>query len=127
MAEPASHSAALLLAGAALLVVWGFAGLALAMDAHWQQVFGSGPGGQQAPSTAMRRLLRALGSLLLLASLGLCLRVDHPSMAVLVWLMLLAGGALLLSMILAWRPRWLRLLWPVPNAPDSRPASPGPR
>lgn len=114
MAEPASNSAALLLAGAALLSVWGFAGLALAMDAHWQQVFGPARGAEQAPSTAMRRLLRTLGSLLLLASLGLCLRADHPSMAVLVWLMLLAGGALLLAMVLAWRPHWLRLLWPLP-------------
>jgi hypothetical protein len=37
---------------------------------------------------------------------------DRASMAVLVWLMLLAGTAPLIAFTLAWRPQLLRLLWP---------------
>jgi hypothetical protein len=102
------ESASWVLAGAALAPVLGFAWLALAMDTHWQQVHG-----QAATSTLCRRLLRVLGSLLLAASLLLCLQADHASMAVLVWAMLLAGAAALIALVLAWRPHWLRLLWPL--------------
>ncbi|MBB4844022.1 hypothetical protein HNP55_002558 [Paucibacter oligotrophus] len=96
-----------LLAGAALLVALGFAWLALAMDGHWEQVHG-----QTGPSAGQQKLLRLLGGSLLLASLALCLLADHATMAALVWLMLLAGGVLLNALLLAWRPAWLRLLWP---------------
>ena len=47
----------------------------------------------------------------LLASLLLCLRADHASMAVLVWVMSLAAAALLVAFTLAWRPHWLRWFW----------------
>jgi hypothetical protein len=40
----------------------------------------------------------------------LCLRADHPTMAVLVWVMALAGSALLIAFPPSWRPRRLRLL-----------------
>jgi hypothetical protein len=59
-----------------------------------------------------RGALRTLGGLGLLSSLGLCLLADHASMAVLVWVMLLAGGALLIALTLAWKPEALRVLWP---------------
>lgn len=101
------ESAAWMLAGAALAALVGFAWLALAMDTHWQQVHG-----RAAPTALSRKLLRLLGGLLLTASLMLCLQADHASMAVLVWAMLLAGAAALIAFVLAWQPRWLRLLWP---------------
>lgn len=94
--------APLYLTAAAAAAVLGFAWLALAMDAHWKQVFGPAE-----PSAAARRALRVLGTTALLASLGLCLLADRPSMAVLVWVMLLAAGAALVAMTLAWRPHWL--------------------
>ncbi|WP_259371794.1 DUF3325 family protein [Rubrivivax gelatinosus] len=47
-----------------------------------------------------------------MASLAACLRADPPSMAVLVWLMLLAAAALAVAFALAWRPALLRLAWP---------------
>lgn len=100
------ESASWILAGAALASVVGFAWLALAMDTHWQQVHG-----QAAKPALSRRLLRVFGALLLAASLALCLLADHASMAVLVWVMLLAGAAVLIAFVLAWRPRWLRPLW----------------
>ncbi len=100
------ESASWLLAGAALASVLGFAWLALAMDTHWEQVHG-----QAATPAVNRRLLRVLGSGLLAASLALCLQADHASMAVLVWAMLLAGAAVLIAFVLAWQPRWLRLIW----------------
>lgn len=53
-----------------------------------------------------------LGTLALLASLVLCLMADHPSMAALVWVMLLAFGAACVALLLAWRAVLLRCLWP---------------
>lgn len=77
----------------------GLAWFALALDAHWQQVRGP-----QRPLPDTVRVLRALGTLALVVSLVLCFVADHPSMAPLVWVMALAGGALLVALILAWRP-----------------------
>jgi hypothetical protein len=54
--------------------------------------------------------MRCLGALALLASLLLCLRVDHASMAALVWVMGLVAAALLVAFTLSWKPRLLRAL-----------------
>lgn len=112
----------LLLAAALAASGIGFGWLALAMDTHWAQVFGPGCGPADAgpaPRAATARRLRALGALALLASLGLCLRADHATMAVLVWVMALAAGAFGTTMLLSWRPRWLG--WLVPGAAAAPP------
>jgi hypothetical protein len=96
---------ALLLTAAVVCAVAGMGWLALAMDVHWEQVRGAA-----APSPAQAMRLRALGSLGLLGALGLCLAVDHASMASLMWVMALAFAALAVGLALAWRPRWLRVL-----------------
>lgn len=99
-----------LLLAALLLCAAGLAWLALAMTTHWHQVRGDAP-----PSARGRALLRVLGAAGLLLSLALCLSVDHATMAVLVWVMALAGAALGVAFTLSWRPRalaplvaWLR-------------------
>jgi hypothetical protein len=99
---------ALLLTLALLCSAGGIAWLALAMDVHWQQVRGtaSGPARREAIG------LRIAGSAALLVSLGVCLIADHPTMAVLVWVMSLAASALLVALTLAWQPRWLAWLAP---------------
>lgn len=82
-----SDTALLILAALATLA--GMALFALALPAHWAQV-----GGARAPlSRAAGRRLRAAGALALAASFALCLAADHPTMAVLVWVMLLALSA----------------------------------
>lgn len=89
----------------ALGVASGFIGmgwLALSMSQHWQQV--------QDTSLPPAKLLRALAAVALLTSLFLCLWVDHPSIAVLVWVMVISASAFLVAMLLAWRPRWLKPL-----------------
>lgn len=96
---------ALLLGAALLSALAGMGWLALAMDVHWAQACGAT---RQAPAP----LLRVLGALALAGSLGLCLAVDHASMAALVWVMALAAAALVVAMALSWRPHWLRLLVP---------------
>lgn len=83
----------------------GLAWLALAMDVHWQQVCGT-----QRPGSADVAVLRMAGSVALVTSLVLCFVADHASMAPLVWVMALAGGALLVAFTLAWRPALLRPL-----------------
>jgi len=103
------------LLGAALLAgVAGMGWLALAMPAHAQQVWGV------AASPATVRILRVLGALGLAAALALCLAVDHASMAVLVWVMALAGSALVVALTLAWRARWLGVLAPWVRAGGTR-------
>jgi len=96
---------ALLLLGAMAASVAGMGWLALAMDVHWEQVCGETP-----RSPALVRGLRILGGAALALSLALCLAVDHPSMASLVWVMSLAAGALAVVFTLSWRARWLRVL-----------------
>lgn len=93
---------ALLLAAALLCSSAGFAWLALAMEVHWQQVRGPQP-----PARSTVLALRLLGAAALAASLLLCLRADHGSMAALVWVMGLAASALLVAFTLSWRPRAL--------------------
>jgi hypothetical protein len=58
-------------------------------------------------SRRSERLLRVGGVVALCASLWLCLRADHVTMAPLVWVMAMAGAALIVALALAWRPRWL--------------------
>ena len=95
------HNALMFLA-ALLAVLLGAAWLALSLESHWRQVRG-----EHAVDAGTVRLLRMLGALSLGAALLICLRVDHPSMAVLVWVMALAAAALLVAFTLSWRPRLL--------------------
>jgi len=92
------------LAVSILVSVIGMGWFALAIKAHWQQVFGA----DLRPST--RRALRLLGAVALALSLAACFIADHPSMAPLVWFMGLAGSALLIAFALAWRPQLLAVL-----------------
>lgn len=93
-------SEAALLVLAALLTVAGMALFALALPAHWAQV--ADPRASLSP--ARQRRLRAGGALALAGALALCLAADHPSMAVLVWVMLLAVSATGVAMWLSRRP-----------------------
>jgi len=95
-----------LLAAALVACLAGMGWLALGMDVHARQAWGRGL------SSVETRSLRGLGWLALAAGLGLCLRVDHPSMAALVWVMALAGSALAVAFVLAWQARWLGVLAP---------------
>lgn len=104
MAEPIV--AVLLLSAALLASVAGMGWLALSMPAHAQQVW------NVAPSPLLARALRWLGVVGLAAALVLCIGADHPSMAVLVWCMSLAGSTFAIAFALTWRPRWLRVLAP---------------
>lgn len=111
-----SMSDHLLLAGAVLLNVAGFAWLALAMDVHWKQVCGSGK-----PSQGGRRLLRLTAGAAFLISLLLCNLSDHATIAALVWVMALTAGAVIVAFTLTWRPAWLRpLSWLAGIAPTGR-------
>ncbi len=101
-------SEALWLAAAATLTLAGMGWLALAMEVHWGQVMHR-PAEAAAPT---RQMLRALGALALPLSLLACLMANRPSMAVLVWVMLLAGSVATVALTLAWRPRMLAMLWP---------------
>jgi Protein of unknown function (DUF3325) len=105
----------LLLAAALLCTTCGLGWLALAMETHWQQVRA-----EVAAGRGTVRRLRALGTLALLLGLWLCLSADHATMAVLVWVMAIAGSALMIAFTLSWRPHWLLPLvaWIRPGAGD---------
>jgi hypothetical protein len=85
--------------------VIGMGWLALAMDVHWKQVHAGAPLSRRASVVA-----RCLGFSALTASLVLCLLADTATMAVLVWMMLLALSAAVVAFLLSWRPRVLALL-----------------
>lgn len=97
-----ANVSALMLTAAWLVCAVGMACLALAMEVHWAQVRS---GHALSRSGAWR--LRACGAAGLVVSLMLCLAADHPSMAVLVWVMTLGASALMVAFTLSWRPRWL--------------------
>jgi hypothetical protein len=78
---------------------------ALSMDVHWAQVRGAAP-----RSPAQANSLRLGGAAALLLALILCLTVDSPSIAVLVWFMGLAGATLAIAFTLTWRASILRML-----------------
>lgn len=103
---PEHGSAAGLLLAALLSSAAGMGWLALSMPVHAAQAWG------RAPNPAALRPLRWLGGIGVATALALCLRVDHASMAVLVWVMSLSSAALLVAFLLASRPHWLRLLAP---------------
>ncbi|MDX5299141.1 MAG: DUF3325 domain-containing protein [Gammaproteobacteria bacterium] len=90
---------------ATLFTLFGMSWFALAMPVHWKQVHARGTG----PNSP---LLRAMGTAALLASALCCLQADHPSMAILVWIMLLAGAAFAVAMTLGRAPARLRGLSP---------------
>lgn len=104
---------ALLLLFALLACVAGMGWFALSMDVHWAQVRGNAP-----HSPALVKALRLGGAGALLLSLVLCLTVDSPSIAVLVWFMAVAGAALAIAFTLTWRASILGMLvfWTGPGA-----------
>lgn len=104
---------ALLLLLALLACLAGMGWFALSMDVHWSQVRGNTP-----CTPALARALRLGGSGALLLSLVLCLTVDSPSIAVLVWFMAVAGATLAIAFTLTWRASILRMLvfWTGPGA-----------
>lgn len=107
---------ALWLVIAATLALAGMGWLALAMEVHWGQVMHS----PAETAAGTRRLLRVSGVTALPLSLLACLMADRPSMAVLVWVLLLAGSAVAMAMTLARRPRALRALWPARSTTNER-------
>lgn len=95
-----------LLAAAAFASFVGMGWFALAKEAHWRQARAGAP-----PLPRRHRmLLQGLGALALALALALCLAADHPTMAALVWVMLLAASGFGVAVTLAWRPAWLALL-----------------
>lgn len=93
-----------------LLAVLGMIWLALAMKAHWSQVRRNAPHTRE---TARR--LRVMGASALSLSLAASLGADHGSIALLVWIMTLSAAAVIVAMILAYRPRWFA--WFLRRAP----------
>ncbi|MEY1661228.1 DUF3325 family protein [Isoalcanivorax beigongshangi] len=93
-----------LLSAALLATLIGAGWWALSLDSHWKQSGGS----TRLPPTSAR-CLRGAGASAWLLALMLCLLADHATMAVLVWVMLLAFATASMAMLLAWRPQWLAL------------------
>ena len=92
---------------AAFISFIGMAWMSLSFATHWQQIMQMSP--QQ--HRVARQILRAMGYLCVLLALLACLMADHPSIAVLAWLMLTTASAFLVANIIAWRPSFLRFVW----------------
>lgn len=79
----------------------GFAALALSMSRHHQQVW------RRAPSRRRQGLLRLVGRALLLAALGLCQMHAGWASGLVWWTGLLTAAALLVIVLLTYRPNRL--------------------
>jgi hypothetical protein len=84
---------------ALLATLAGLGLLAISMPRHWRQMR---PGTSCPVGVVVA--LRIGGAVALVLSLVICLRQDHPSMAVLVWIMLLAVDAVTIAIWLSTRP-----------------------
>ena len=106
-------SALLLLA--CFVTTLGMTWFALAKEPHWIQVRGDEP-----LTVPIKNTLRGLGVTCVGASFFICMFADHPTMAVLVWIMLLPAGALLVAFTLAGRAQWLAfaVAWLLSEARD---------
>ncbi|WP_437723808.1 DUF3325 domain-containing protein [Sorangium sp. So ce861] len=102
-----------LLTATFVCAVCGMAWLALAMKPHWAQVQSAKP-----HTAAVARRLRVAGVVALLLSLAASLGADHPSMAVLVWVMTLSVSAVIVAMALAYWPKCLIWLSWLPDGSD---------
>lgn len=96
---------ALLLLTALAACIAGMGWLALSLNVHWRQVHGNA----QQPAGRVR-CLRMQGVAGLAASLVPCLAAANPSIASLLWIMLLSTAALMIAFTLTRRAHWLRLL-----------------
>lgn len=92
---------------AIVITMLGMACLSLSLPNHWRQVTGIET---SLPSPSEQLRLRIIGYASLVASLLLCLAADHPSMAVLVWIMLLSLAAKGVASVLTWRQHWFKPL-----------------
>lgn len=92
---------------AILITMLGMASLALSLPNHWRQVTGIET---SQPSPSQQNTLRIFGYSSLIVSFVLCLFADHPSMAVLVWIMLVSLAGKGIASILTWRQHWLKPL-----------------
>ncbi len=86
-------------AAAFCLAYAGFCALSMAMERHFEEVFGRGL------QTGPRRALRAAGALGLALSLLLCARIDGWSHGIVLWTGMLTLAGLLLIWVMAYRPR----------------------
>ncbi|HEX4878225.1 MAG TPA: DUF3325 domain-containing protein [Limnobacter sp.] len=86
----------------------GMAWLALSMDVHWSQVKAIALHESEPP----RRMLKALACTSLCAALLACWMADRPSIAVLVWVMLVIVSAVAVALQLSRAPKLLNLVWP---------------
>lgn len=92
---------ALMLGGA--LCYAGMAALCLGMDRHHQQVWS-----RKAP--ARQRALRLVGWLLLAIAVWPCVEAWGSSVGVVIWFGLLSAGALVLVLLLPYRPKGAAVL-----------------
>jgi hypothetical protein len=91
----------MILALALTATLCGLAALALAMSRHHKQVW------RRDPSPRRRRSLRATGCALLLSGLLLCVERAGWASGLVWWSGLLSIAALLVTLMLSFRPHWL--------------------
>ncbi|ARU59484.1 hypothetical protein OLMES_5504 [Oleiphilus messinensis] len=79
---------------------------ALSINSHWKQVFGN------TCSNAHALRIRSVGMGLLLLSAICCFKADHPTMAILVWIMLIPTSAILVALMLSKKPKLMQFFYP---------------
>ena len=88
---------------ALLMCLAGWALCALTQRDHWWAAGGPLP----QPSRRRLRGVCAVAALLLAGALLACIGGHGAGFGILLWMMLMAAGAISVAFTLAWRPRWL--------------------
>lgn len=89
-----------------IMIFLGFVQFAMAIDSHYQAVYGR----RQKPGRR-RYLFQAVACLHLLAALWVCTTTWQLSIAIIVWIGLIQLAAVLVAALLTWRSSWYGALW----------------
>lgn len=89
-----------------ILILLGFVQFAMAIDGHYQAVYGR----RQKPGRR-RYLFQTAACLHLLAALWICTATWQLSIAIIVWIGLMQLTAVLVAALLTWRFSWYEALW----------------
>lgn len=96
----------LLMLAACILALSGFALLALSQERHLERVFESNN-----PATHNSWAQHATGFMAVSLSLPACIAAQGASFGSLLWVMLICAAAMIIALLLTWRPHWLRQLF----------------
>lgn len=95
-----------MIVAAFILTLLAFVQFAMAINSHFQQVYG-----RNTWPDSRRYLFQAIAGVYLLAALSICIEFWKLSIGILVWIGLMQTAGVLVAALITWRPAWFSALW----------------